>query len=73
MTHLFSCVILHNIEGQNKKRSLKAKNEQRLRYFQKADALGKIFSGCGKPAKNLLKTFPAQLFLNRKILNHSKS
>ena len=44
-------VILHNIEGQNKKRSLKARNEQRLRNFQKADALGKIFSGCGTQAK----------------------
>lgn len=57
------------IEGQNKKRSLKAKNEQRLRNFQKADAVGKIFCGCGKQAKNLLKTFPAKFFSNMRILN----
>ncbi|WP_163515891.1 hypothetical protein [Gelidibacter japonicus] len=42
--HIRSYVILHNIEGQNKKRSLKAKNEQRLRNFQKADALGKFLA-----------------------------
>ncbi|MEX2349379.1 MAG: hypothetical protein WD554_00715 [Flavobacteriaceae bacterium] len=58
-----SYFILHNIEGENKKRSLNARNEQRLRNFQKADALGKIFSGCGKPAKNLVKNFIAKLFL----------